>query len=105
VLKVKKMIAFALFAVLIFGCAGIGTTPLKELNDNPLAFKGKQVTVHGTVHDTVKIGQLSGYTLIDEEGHGIRVSSQALPAEGTEITITGTFVMDSLFGYYVQVPS
>lgn len=99
----KKMFAFAIFSVLLFGCMGIGTTPLEELNKNPLEYKGKQVTVHGTVTNTVKIGQLSGYTLVDEEGHGIRVSSQSLPAEGKEVTITGTFVMDSLFGYYIQV--
>lgn len=100
----KKAIALALLAVLLFGCAGIGTTPIKDLNDNPKAFTGKEVTVHGTVTNTMKIGSLSGYTLVDEDGHGIRVSSNSLPAEGKEITVTGTFVMDSLFGYYIQVP-
>ena len=100
----KKAFAFAVFALLLFGCAGIGTTPLRELNDNPKEFAGKEVTVHGTVTNTIKIGQLSGYTLVDEEGHGIRVSSASLPAEGKEITITGIFMQDSLFGYYIQVP-
>ena len=100
----KKAFAFAVFALLLFGCAGIGTTPLKDLNDNPKEFAGKEVTVHGTVTNTIKIGSLSGYTLVDEEGHGIRVSSASLPAEGKEITITGIFMQDSLFGYYVQVP-
>ena len=99
----KKTIAFAVFSVLLFGCMGIGTTPLEELNKNPLDYEGKEVTVHGTVQNTIKIGQLSGYTLVDEEGHGIRVSSKALPAEGTEITITGIFVRDSLFGYYIKI--
>jgi hypothetical protein len=104
VFKLKKLFAIVLVSVLLFGCSGIGTTPLEDLNDNPKDFAGKEVTVHGTVTNTIKIGQLSGYTLIDEEGHGIRVSSASLPAEGKEITITGMFVQDSLFGYYIQVP-
>ncbi|MCP4647804.1 MAG: hypothetical protein GY852_08775 [bacterium] len=101
----KKAFAFALFGLLLFGCAGIGTTPLEDLNNDPAGYKGKEVTVHGTVTNTIKIGQLSGYTLVDEEGHGIRVSSASLPAEGKEITITGVFMQDSIFGYYIQVPN
>lgn len=102
--NLKKAFAFALFSLLLFGCAGIGTTPIKDLNDNPKDFVGKEVTVHGTVQDTIKIGSISGYTIVDKEGHGIRVSSKSLPAEGKEITVSGTFIMDSLFGYYIQVP-
>ena len=98
----KKLFALAFACLLLLGCTQ--TTPLKELNDHPAEYAGKEVTVHGTVHDPIKLGKLSGYTLIDEEGHGIRVSSNSLPAEGKEITVTGIFVMDSLFGYYVQVP-
>ena len=97
----KKIFALVLISLLLFGCTQ--TTPLEDLNKNPGEYAGKEITVHGTVTNTVKIGKLSGYTLIDEEGHGIRVSSASLPAEGKEITINGLFVQDSLFGYYLQV--
>jgi len=102
VFNLKKIFVLAFVSLLLFGC--IGTTSLEELNENPAEYAGKEVTVHGTVQNTIKIGTLSGYTLVDEEGHGIRVSSASLPAEGKEITITGLFVQDSLFGYYIQVP-
>jgi len=97
----KKIFALVLISLLLFGCTQ--TTSLEDLDENPAEYAGKEVTVKGTVTNTVKIGKLSGYTLIDEEGHGIRVSSASLPAEGKEVTITGTFIQDSLFGYYIQV--
>ena len=93
------MLAFVF--LLLFGC--IGTTSLEELNENPAEYTGKEVTVRGIVEDTVKIGQLSGYSLVGEDGHEIKVSSASLPAEGKEITVSGVFLKDSLFGYYLQV--
>jgi len=99
----KKAFAFAVFALLLFGCAGIGTTPIKDLNDAPQKYVGEKVTVSGTVEDTVKLGSLSGYTLVDEEGNSLRVSSASLPEEERQITVSGVFLKDSLFGYYLQV--
>ncbi|MBD3398616.1 hypothetical protein GF412_05235 [Candidatus Micrarchaeota archaeon] len=99
----KKSIAFAVFALLFFGCAGIGTTPIEELNDNPQKYVGEKVTVSGTVDNTVKLGSLSGYTLTDDEGNSLRVSSGSLPKEGKSVTVSGVFTKDSLFGYYLQV--
>ncbi len=101
--NLKKSFAFALFTLLLFGCTGIGTTPIEEISENPQDFVGKEVTVHGTVENTVKIGSISGYSLTDENENSIRVSSASLPAEGKEITISGVFMKDSLFGYYLQV--
>lgn len=98
----KKIFAAA-FALLLFGCMGLGATPIEDINENPSDYTGKKITVHGTVENTVKLGSLSGYTLTDEDGNSLRVSSESLPAEGKEVTVSGVFMKDSLFGYYLQV--
>jgi len=63
---------------------------------------GKTVTVSGTVEGVLKIGGISGYTLKDSAGNTIRVSSEALPAEGSSTTVSGVLVKDSLLGYYIK---
>jgi hypothetical protein len=94
----RKILLSSLLLLLLFGC--IGTTPLKGLEQKPADFMGKKVTVSGTVEDTVRIGSISGYTLTDGT-YSIKVSSQSLPAEGKQITVAGTWMRDSLFGYYL----
>lgn len=94
----RKILLSSLLLLVLFGC--IGTTPLKDLEQKPADFMGKKVTVSGTVEDTIRIGQISGYTLTDGT-YSIKVSSQSLPAEGKQITVTGTWMRDSLFGYYL----
>lgn len=103
-LKTKKtftsyiLIASLLVIALLF--SGCMTTPIGDvtIEDNI----GKSVTVSGTVDNTVKIGDLSGYTLKDDTGT-IRISSESLPQEGTKKTVSGTLMKDSLFGYYIKV--
>ena len=57
--------------------------------------------VRGVVQTTLKIGSLSGYTLKDNTDT-IAVSSQQLPKEGETITVRGTLMHDTLFGYHIQ---
>ena len=97
-----KQISSIAILLLLFGC--IGTTPLKDLNENPADYLGEKITVSGTVENTVKIGTLSGYTLRDGNA-SIRVSSRTLPAEGDSVTVTGTWNRDTLFGYYLLAES
>ena len=103
VFGLKKILALSFVSLILFGCMGIGTTPIEELSDNPSTYVGKEVHVTGTVENTMKIGTLSGYTLTDDDGNSVRVSSKALPAEGSKLTVSGVFLKDSLFGYYIQV--
>ena len=98
----KAIYAALLFSLLLFGCMGIGETPIKELKDSPEKYTGQKVTVSGTVENTIKIGSLSGYSLVDKDGNKITVSSKSLPAEGSTKTASGVFMRDSLFGYYLQ---
>ncbi len=63
---------------------------------------GKSVVVSGVVESPIKIGKLSGYTLVDDSG-SIRVSSENLPAEGDSVSVRGVLIKDSLLGYYIKV--
>lgn len=98
----NKLYAALLVSLLLFGCMGIGETKITDLKNNPDKYAGEKITVSGTVENTVKLGQLSGYSLVDENGNKITVSSQALPAEGSKKTVSGIYMRDSLFGYYLK---
>ncbi len=94
-----RVICLLAILVVLFGCIQ-ETTPLKELNDNPGDYLGKEVTVKGTVKESLKLGQLSGYTITDGNVT-VKVSSRSLPAEGKEVTVSGTWTRDTIFGYYL----
>jgi len=89
-----KWIFLILVVLLLSGCA----QSIAEVKDEEHI--GKTVNLRGTVEGTIKIGQLSGFTLND--GDTIRVSSATLPEEGKTITVRGVLIKDSLFGYYIK---
>ncbi|MDD2655382.1 MAG: hypothetical protein PHQ80_01810 [Candidatus ainarchaeum sp.] len=94
----QKLLLCSALMLLLFGC--ISTTPLKDLNERPADFVGEKISVSGTVENSIRLGTLSSYTLVDGN-ESIRVSSQSLPAEGGKETVTGTWMRDTLFGYYL----
>lgn len=94
----RKILLGSLLMLLLFGC--IGSTPLKDLGQKPADFVGKKITVSGTVENPIRLGTLSGYTLT-EGNYSIIVSSQSLPADGKKMTVTGTWMKDTIFGYYL----
>ena len=97
----KTIIALLVIVVLAVGCTALGAkTKIGDINANQSAYVGKEVTVSGVVTDSLKIGRISGYVVEDPTG-SIKVSSKALPAEGTNVTVKGTVAHDSLFGYYI----
>jgi len=63
---------------------------------------GKRVTVLGTIESTVKIGEISGYTLRDKNGDKIPVSSDTLPKEGSTKITSGILRKGFLIGYYIE---
>jgi hypothetical protein len=93
----KKTIAFALLALLILTACTKSIAEIKK-DENV----GEKVSVAGTVQSTIKLGQLSGYTIKDENGDTIGVSSKSLPAEGAQMTVTGTLMKDTLLGWYIK---
>jgi hypothetical protein len=94
-----KQIVFVLLVVLLIlvtACSAKNIADIKN-EDNI----GKTVTIYGTVESSFKIGSLSGYSIKDDSGE-IGVSSESLPKEGENITITGVLMKDSIFGYYIK---
>ena len=95
----RILVFIALCSFLFFGCIE-RPVPIMELNENPSGYVGKEISVNGVVEGTFKLGKLSGYK-ITEGNSSISVSSQTLPAEGKEMTVRGTWMKDSIFGYYL----
>lgn len=95
----KYTIIIAIIALLVLsGCAAQSIIDIK--NEEHI---GKTVRVQGTVEGSIKIGQLSAYTLIDSNGDRIGVSTQTLPEKGEIVTAKGTLLKDTIFGYYIKV--
>lgn len=86
--------------MLIFGCTFLPSTSVSMIKTNPSKYLGQDVTVKGMVVNSIKIGQLSAFSLTDGN-ETIGVSSQLIPPEGANVTVTGTVVKDTLFGYYI----
>jgi RNase P/RNase MRP subunit p29 len=84
--------------LLLVGCAITDFASLKKESN-----VGKTVTVSGEVKNPLKIGSLSGYTLVDEKGNELLISSEVLPKDGARFTVKGELVKDTLMGYYVRV--
>lgn len=99
----RIVLLLALCSFLLFGCID-QPVPIEELNENPAEYVGKEISVNGVVEGTFKLGKLSGYKLT-EGNSSITVSSQSLPAEGKDMTIKGTWMRDSIFGYYLLAES
>jgi hypothetical protein len=90
---------FALALLALFGCMA-QTTPLGDIKNNPGKYEGQQVTVRGNITDSLKIGSLSGFRITDGNAT-LAVRSDTLPPVGADVTVKGTVVRDSIFGYYV----
>ena len=87
-----------LFTTILFvSCMATKITDVKNEE-----YVGKTVSVSGIVQNTIKIGELSGFTIKDETDT-ISVSSESLPAEGSKITVRGVLMKDVLLGYYIKV--
>lgn len=73
---------------------------ISDIRSNTDDYLGKQITISGTVKNTLKIGQLSGFTLVQGED-SIPVASDELPKEGDKVTVKGT-INTGLLGLYFQ---
>ncbi|MFA6072843.1 MAG: hypothetical protein WC758_01915 [Candidatus Woesearchaeota archaeon] len=80
----KKFILAALLVcvLLVSGCV----KQISEIKSDK--YIDEQVTIRGTVVGSIKIGDLSGFTLKDESGE-IFISSNDLPSEESKITKSG----------------
>lgn len=98
-LGVIAIALIVLVVLVVLAYNGLGAQKISDIK-NPDNV-GKNVRVRGEVETTIKIGQLSGYTLSDESG-SIAVSAEKLPREGDTINVRGVLIRDSIFGYYIK---
>jgi hypothetical protein len=95
-----KLIYLLPILLLVVGCLGLNLTKLSDIKADQGKYAGTDVTVKGTVEKSVKIGQLSAFSLSDG-GTTMGVSSEMLPPVGKNVTVSGTVVKDTVFGYYI----
>jgi hypothetical protein len=96
--KEKILIGLIICLILLTGC--IKSVNEITANDD---YIDKTVTVKGEVKAPLKIGKLSGYTLIDTNGDKIIISSQKLPQENEKVTVKGTLKKGLLgVGFYIE---
>ena len=95
-----RYIFIILGLMLFFGCLGQSAITIKQIKDDPEKYLGEQVNVKGTVRNSFKLGELSGFTL-DDGTESMLVSSESLPQEGKNVTVRGTVMHEALVGYYI----
>lgn len=98
---VKSKVALVLCLLMLFAFSGCMTQTIKEVkNDDNI---GQDVAVKGQVIETVKLGDISGYVLKDNNGDTINVATSNLPQEGDTVTAKGKLRKTILLGYYIEV--
>ena len=74
------------------GCDYFGFTNIKEIVDSPLKFEEKEIKIKGIVENSLKIPIVETvvYTLKDDSGKIIIISSGLKPNDGEKIKVKGT---------------
>lgn len=88
-------------ALALAGCDNLpfGYTPIREILAAPAQFEGREVKLRGRVKDVVKlpvIGQ--AYTLRDEGGELIVMTTGALPPVNAEVALKGVVRSTAIIG-------
>ena len=89
---------FVIISVFIVGCSEIS---VRDIKSDPEDYVGKVVTLKGISKNAIKIGSLSGFTLEQEDGSTIQVSSKELPKDDSVVVVKGTVVNDAVFKTYI----
>ena len=85
-MKTKTYLALiVIFLLSASGCALVAQD-IADVKDEELV--GTNVIVSGTVEDSIKLGELSGFIIRDDTGE-IAVSSQSIPETGERVTVQG----------------
>jgi len=74
--------------VALAGCKG--TTPIKDLIDDPSRFQGQTVRIAGTVTESIGVLSVGAYKLQDETGTITVVSkTSGVPRQGAKVAVEG----------------
>lgn len=98
-MKARMMIlVLAVMSLLIMGC----TQTVSEITKDD-SYLDESVTVKGTAKMPIKIGDISGYTLVDKNEDSIIIADDELPDEGDKVVARGTLKKGILgIGYYIE---
>lgn len=96
----KRVILLSLLLISLLLLAGC-TKSISDIKNED--YLDKKVSLRGEVTNTIKLGDLSGYTITDSSGESIFVSSNELPAEGVKRSVRGTVNRLPIIGtYYID---
>lgn len=89
--KISRAGLIILFSsLLLFGCDGLFTTPIKKIKENPRAYAGKTITVSGEVTRVFSLLVVKYFVVRDKTGEITVVTEKPLPKVGTKIKVKGT---------------
>ncbi|MFC1894115.1 hypothetical protein ACFLYR_08935 [Chloroflexota bacterium] len=85
------LIIWALF-ICVLSSLGCSSTKIGDILDNASQFEGKEVSIKGTVGETIWFGLLErgGYQLGDGTGNIWIITNQPPPEKGKSISVKGT---------------
>ena len=94
-MSMKRTLFLLLAIVAMFGLVfttGCRTTKIGDIINNFSDYEGKQVTIGGTVGETVWFAVLErgGFQVGDGSGNIWVITSQPPPQEGQKVSVTGT---------------
>lgn len=98
----KKLLVILAICALLILASCVPASKISDIKNNPDKFLGEKITLEGAVKNPIKLGQLSGFTIVDETGE-MPVASDTIPAEGSKVIIEGTLMKEMVIGYYIQV--
>lgn len=91
-----KLLVLLVASALLLGCTGAPATKISDVKTDPEKYLGEKITLRGTVKESVKLGELSVFTLDDGTGT-FAVSSELIPPAGRNATVTGTVMSQNIF--------
>ena len=87
-----RFIAMALFLIAMAGCdyMPFGYTAVKDIVAAPAGFEGREVKLKGKAKDVTRLLGRTSYNLQDATGEITVVTEGNLPAENSDVALTGT---------------
>ncbi len=90
--RIVKPLATCLLLLVFLGtsCSRFLPTKIGDIQKDPRKYDGETVTIEGEVQDSVNIMVMRYYTVSDGTGEIFVMTDGAVPAEGSQVRVTGT---------------
>lgn len=87
--------AILLLCLAFTGCNRVGSpisVPIGKVLSNPRNYEGKNITISGTVTDSISLLVIKAFVLADDTGQIYVVTERILPKKGDHVRIKGSVV-------------